>query len=81
MPESSEARSSVCLLDYLAAWKQGMGCSLDAIEEQLLREAVERSAGNLSAAARLLGMTRAQLAYRLKKRENQDPADYTVVQT
>jgi two-component system response regulator HydG len=29
-------------------------------------EAVGRCAGNLAAAARLLGLTRAQLAYRLK---------------
>jgi transcriptional regulator with GAF, ATPase, and Fis domain len=31
-------------------------------------EAVARSRGNLAAAARLLGMSRAQLAYRLQKR-------------
>jgi len=41
--------------------------SLDEIEGSLLRAAVERSGGNLSAAARLLGMTRGQLAYRLEK--------------
>ncbi|MCM5681602.1 sigma 54-interacting transcriptional regulator [Schlegelella sp. S2-27] len=40
------------------------GLSLDAIEQQLMAEAVERAGGNLSAAARLLGLTRAQLAYR-----------------
>lgn len=42
--------------------------SLDDLEGRLLQEAVERSNGNLSAAARLLGITRPQLAYRLKKR-------------
>ncbi|UCC13536.1 MAG: sigma 54-interacting transcriptional regulator [Gammaproteobacteria bacterium] len=42
--------------------------SLDDLEGRLLEEAVERSHGNLSAAARLLGITRPQLAYRLKKR-------------
>ena len=31
--------------------------------------AVEKANGNLSQAARLLGMTRPQLAYRLKKRD------------
>lgn len=41
--------------------------SLDGLEGRLLEEAVERSNGNLSAAARMLGITRPQLAYRLKK--------------
>jgi transcriptional regulator with GAF, ATPase, and Fis domain len=40
---------------------------LEQLEQQLLETAVVRSDGNLSAAARLLGMTRPQLAYRLKK--------------
>jgi transcriptional regulator with PAS, ATPase and Fis domain len=42
--------------------------SLDDLEGKLLEAAVERSNGNLSAAARMLGITRPQLAYRLKKR-------------
>jgi DNA-binding transcriptional LysR family regulator len=33
----------------------------------VLHRAVERAKGNLSAAARLLGLTRPQLSYRLKK--------------
>ena len=41
--------------------------SLDQVERLLLEYAVERSAGNLSGAARLLGITRPQLSYRLKK--------------
>jgi two-component system, NtrC family, response regulator HydG len=42
--------------------------SLDDIETVLLKKAVEQSQGNLSAAARRLGITRPQLAYRLKQR-------------
>jgi two-component system, NtrC family, response regulator HydG len=42
--------------------------SLDDIETMLLRKAVERSQGNVSAAARILGITRPQLVYRLKSR-------------
>ncbi len=42
--------------------------SLDDIEGEILDNAVKRTNGNLSAAARLLGLTRPQLAYRLKKR-------------
>jgi two-component system response regulator HydG len=40
--------------------------SLDDVERRLIDDAVSRADGNLSAAARLLGLTRAQLAYRLK---------------
>ena len=43
--------------------------SLQELENRLLNAAVTRSQGNLSSAARLLGMTRPQLAYRLKKKD------------
>ncbi len=43
------------------------GLSLDALEDALLREAVERTGGNLAAAARALGLTRPQLSYRLQR--------------
>ena len=46
--------------------------SLDEIETVLLKSAVQRTNGNLSAAARVLGITRAQLVYRLKSRGVQD---------
>ena len=49
------------------------GLSLDVIEAALLREAVARADGNLAGAARLLGLTRPQLTYRLKR--NQDTAE------
>ena len=42
--------------------------SLEDIELILLETAVEKCHGNLSAAARLLGITRPQLAYRLKSK-------------
>jgi len=41
--------------------------SLDNVESVLLKAAVERSKGNYSSAARMLGMTRPQFAYRMKK--------------
>jgi len=66
---AGEAESGIAdvpaLLDRLAGASGRL--SLDAIEQQLMTEAVARAAGNLSAAARLLGLTRAQLAYRLKR--------------
>lgn len=43
------------------------GVDLETFEQTLLERAVERAGGNLSAAARLLGITRPQLTYRLKK--------------
>jgi len=42
--------------------------ALDDIETALLKSAVQRAGGNLSAAARTLGITRPQLVYRLKSR-------------
>jgi two-component system response regulator HydG len=42
--------------------------SLDDIESLLLKRAVEQSHGNVAAAARLLGITRPQMVYRLKSR-------------
>ena len=59
------------LLDLVNHWSQqtrGSGTSLPALEQQLLEEAVARANGNLSSAARTLGITRAQLAYRLQRR-------------
>lgn len=41
--------------------------TLQGLESRLINEALQRSAGNLAAAARQLGLSRAQFAYRLKK--------------
>lgn len=43
--------------------------ALESLETTLIRRAVERAGGNLSAAARMLGLTRPQLAYRHRKGE------------
>ena len=43
------------------------GLSLEEVERSLLKQALERSRHNKSKAARLLGMSRATLRYRLKK--------------
>jgi DNA-binding NtrC family response regulator len=59
----------VSVLD--AALRQGIG--LQALEDGLLQEAVRRSGGNLAAAARDLGLTRPQLAYRLQRMQSVDP--------
>ena len=54
--------------DLLALLEQRLGSgtlSLAEVERQLLEQAVAQARGNLAAAARRLGLTRAQLAYRL----------------
>jgi len=45
------------------------GIPLDDVEMSLVRQALERSAGNQTRAAELLGISRGQLRYRLKKLE------------
>jgi DNA-binding NtrC family response regulator len=51
---------------HAVADRAGSG-SLRQVEETLIRRALEQCAGNLSAAARVLGVTRPQLAYRARK--------------
>lgn len=45
------------------------GLSLDAVEMELVKQAIERSGGNQTRAAELLDISRDQLRYRLKKLE------------
>ena len=47
---------------------------LTALEQALIEQAVQRSRGNLAAAARLLGLTRPQLSYRLSKLRGERPS-------
>jgi DNA-binding NtrC family response regulator len=48
--------------------------TLDEVEGLLIETAVDKARGNLSSAARSLGLTRAQLAYRLKRLHESDQA-------
>ena len=48
------------------------GLSLEELETSLVRQAIERSGGNQTRAAELLGISRDQLRYRLKKLEAPD---------
>lgn len=43
------------------------GISLDELEQEMIRQALERTHGNRSRAARLLGLSRDTLLYRIKK--------------
>lgn len=57
------------LLDTLTQHDQSF--SIDGLEARLINEAMQQSAGNLAAAARAVGLSRAQFAYRLKKHHQQ----------
>ena len=46
--------------------------TLDQVEAMLLETAVDKAHGNLSSAARMLGLTRPQIAYRLKRLHEDD---------
>ena len=62
--------SQPCSLNSLSSLTDAVldaGIALENFEQELLQCAVRRADGNLSAAARLLGMSRPQLNYRLKK--------------
>lgn len=50
------------------------GASLEAVEMSLVRQAIDRSGGNQTRAAELLGISRDQLRYRLKKLEEANVA-------
>ena len=55
--------------DDLSARILDSGSSIEAIEARVLDLAVRRAGGNLSEAARLLGLSRPQLAYRQKTKQ------------
>jgi two-component system, NtrC family, response regulator HydG len=55
-------------LDLLIDRDQGTSTlTLEALERKVIEEAVAHARGNLAKAARMLGLSRAQLAYRLQK--------------
>lgn len=59
----SGAMSMVSVVDQLL----DEGCSLEQLEETLMTRALDRASGNVTRAAKLLGVSRATLDYRLKK--------------
>ncbi|WP_276808109.1 sigma-54-dependent Fis family transcriptional regulator [Castellaniella defragrans] len=71
---SSPAGHANLEADALSAWAEGVvklpTVTLTDVENSLVKAAFEAADGNLSKAAGMLGITRAQLAYRVKKMEN-----------
>ncbi|MGY2402208.1 sigma 54-interacting transcriptional regulator [Pseudomonas sp. SDO5271_S396] len=69
---STDSPAQSALMEPAGEWVEQIldrGLSLDALEEQLFHGAMTRARQNISEAARLLGMTRPALAYRLRKRQ------------
>jgi two-component system response regulator HydG len=63
--EGEDARAQVVPAATLPA--PSAAGTLAQMEEALMRQAIAQAKGNVSAAARLLGISRPQLAYRMKK--------------
>jgi two-component system, NtrC family, response regulator HydG len=66
--ESQSSSSGQLELNQLAERLLEQGCQMFALEQVLIDRAMERAGGNITRAAKLLGLTRATLDYRLKKR-------------
>lgn len=66
-PIEVKADERMALKDLCSMILNNSGLGLEDLEENLIHEAMERSSYNVSRAARLLGMTRATLRYRLEK--------------
>ncbi|WP_370694913.1 sigma 54-interacting transcriptional regulator [Pseudomonas sp. FP2335] len=56
------------LADFLRGEPVVLGSSLEELQRSLVDTAMQRSQGNYTVAAQMLGMTRAQLSYRVKGR-------------
>ncbi len=69
---SREAETDLCEAVFNGAMTLGQ------IDAMLVETAVDRARGNLSAAARMLGLTRPQLAYRLGRLKDNHPAGNNV---
>ncbi|MBL9055198.1 MAG: hypothetical protein JNJ84_02865, partial [Rhodobacteraceae bacterium] len=65
-PAAAASGAELDLDGWIAARLDEGGFALDAHEARIRRAALARAGGNLSAAARLLRISRAQLAYREK---------------
>jgi transcriptional regulator with PAS, ATPase and Fis domain len=66
---TAPAEADESLLSDLVERALDAAVLLDALELAAMKEAVRRADGNLSLAARQLGISRAQLAYRLDKQK------------
>ncbi|ODB96686.1 sigma-54-dependent Fis family transcriptional regulator [Candidatus Thiodiazotropha endoloripes] len=67
LADSPSPQNSGLLFDRMLDQILEQNIPLGTVENRLLDRAVERARGNLASAGRMLGLTRPQMAYRLKK--------------
>jgi hypothetical protein len=74
LPAAGKAESGdASLADLIGSVMDAQAFNLPDFEQSIYRAALERAGGNLSAAARVLGLTRAQLAYRVNGQSDGGP--------
>lgn len=70
---ANDDRSNEEYLNSIVAGLVASGLGIEYLEEQLIIKAIDSAEGNLSKAAKILGLSRPQLAYRHKKLQQRDP--------
>jgi DNA-binding NtrC family response regulator len=66
-PEIRESPEIEEGLDKLISWEKGLGETLDAIEERIIRQALKKAENVQAQAAKALGISRSNLQYKMKK--------------
>ncbi len=66
-PEIRESPEIEKGLDTLISWEKGLAETLDAIEERMIRQALKKTRNVQAQAAKILGISRSNLQYKMKK--------------
>jgi two-component system NtrC family response regulator len=66
-PEIRESPEIEQGLDVLISWEKGLAETLDAIEERMIRQALKKAQNVQAQAAKMLGVSRSNLQYKMKK--------------
>ncbi|MFH1115914.1 MAG: sigma-54 dependent transcriptional regulator [Pseudomonadota bacterium] len=66
-PEIRESPEIEEGLDTLISWEKGLAETLDAIEERMIRQALKKTRNVQAQAAKILGISRSNLQYKMKK--------------
>jgi len=66
-PEIREAPAAGEGLDTLISWDKGLSNTLDLVEERMIRQALKKVDNVQAQAARILGISRSNLQYKMKK--------------
>jgi len=66
-PEIRETPEIEDGLDKLISWERGLAETLEAIEERMIRQALKRAENVQAQAAKMLGVSRSNLQYKMKK--------------